>query len=365
MAMLRKVKDKLKKIVQRKVKTSSKTSKLPERKPVKRIIKTLTKGIKAKETARQQKTETLGIRETAVEQTKFSHPETSRARRPMPQELPSSYGQDKMILQVRDPWWLHTYWELGHNTVERLKNEIKDYYKAKYVLRVYDVSRIMFNGRNAHRHFDIHINDQANSWYIDITSAGKSWCVDLGLLFPDGRFITVLRSNTVTTPLDGPSWITDEEWMIPEEMFARLYGMGFGLGQSSPVGKAWQERVKHALFSGVFASPGMASMASPVKKVSKERKFWLVVDCELIVYGATEPDAKVSVQGREIKLRPDGTFTLRFALPDGKQVIPVKAISNDEIEERTITPIVSRETKRSNLYKEDVAIRKNFSLLKK
>jgi hypothetical protein len=96
----------------------------------------------------------------------------------------------------------------------------------------------------------------------------------------------------------------------------------------------------------------MASMASPVKKLQKERKFWLWVDCELIVYGATEPDAKVTVQGRPIALRQDGTFTLRFALPDGKQVIPVKAVSADDIEERTITPIVSRETKTSNLVKE-------------
>jgi hypothetical protein len=162
-----------------------------------------------------------------------------------------------------------------------------------------------------------------------------------------------VRSNTVYTPLEGPSWITDEEWMIPEEMFARLYGMGFGLGQSSPVGKAWQERVKRVLFSGAMASPGMASMASPVKKVPKERKFWLVVDCELIVYGATEPDAKVTVQGRPINLRQDGTFSLRFAFPDGKQVIPVKALSSDNIEERTITPIVTRDTKTSCVFKEE------------
>jgi hypothetical protein len=51
------------------------------------------------------------------------------------------------------------------------------------------------------------------------------------------------------------------------------------------------------------------------------------------------------VQGRAIKLRPDGTFSLRFALPDGKQVIPVKAVSSDNEEERTITPIVNKETK--------------------
>jgi hypothetical protein len=280
------------------------------------------------------------LQETVIANTKFSHSEDRSVRYPMPQELPSSYNQDRIVLQVRDPHWLHAYWELIPQTIEGLKNRLGgDFYRSKKVLRVYDVSNVLFNGSNANRFFDIIINDFANSWYIDTAGPGRSWCVDLGLMLPDGRFITILRSNVVATPLDGPSWITDEEWMIPDDMFARLYGMGFGLGRSSPVGKAWQERLKQ----GLFSSGGLSS--SPVKRLLQERSFWLKVDCELIVYGATEPDAKVTVQGAPIKLRPDGTFTLRYYLPDGKQVIPVKAVSSDQLEERIITPTVTRETK--------------------
>ncbi len=316
-------------------------------------ITQLRKGIKYKEQSVVKKSpvetkkQILDTEELAIEKAKFSYPEVGRLPRPMPQDLPYQYDRDRIVLQVRDPWWIHAYWEISNATLERLRSELKDefYNRAKRVLRVYDVSRIVFNGQNAHRFFDIQINEYTNNWYIDTGGAGRSWCVDLGLLLAGGRFITIVRSNTVYTPLEGPSWITDEEWMIPEDMFARLYGMGFGLGRSSPVGKAWQERVKKALFSGVLASPGMASMASPVKKIPKEKKFWLAVDCELIVYGATEPDAKVTVQGKPINLRQDGTFTLRFALPNGKQIIPVKAVSSDNIQERTITPIVTRETR--------------------
>lgn len=279
----------------------------------------------------------LGVGELSVGTTKFSNPEALRLPKTFPHELPVGYGVDKMVLLVRDPWWLYAYWEIKQGTVERLKSELKDeFYRAKRILRVYDVTNITFNGSNANRYFDIPIHEFANNWYIDAGGPGKSWCVDLGLKLSNGRFITVLRSNVVQTPLDGPSGITDEEWMIPDDMFARLYGMGFGLGRSSPVGKAWRERM--------VSSPGIASMASPVKKAQK-RGFWLRVDCELIVYGATVPDAKVTVQQKAINLRPDGTFTLRFALPNGKQVIPVKALSADKLEERTITPIVTRETK--------------------
>ncbi|MFA6357575.1 MAG: DUF4912 domain-containing protein [Candidatus Omnitrophota bacterium] len=296
-------------------------------------------GTSRKKVNDQIQNEIPSFHETAIANTKFSHSENAGIKRAMPQELPSFYDQDKIVLLVRDPHWLHTYWELRTQTFETVKNKLgNDFNHSKKVLRVYDVSNIMFNGSNANSFFDIVVNDFANSWYIETAGSGRSWCVDLGLMLSDGRFITIIRSNVVTTPLDGPSWVTDEEWMIPDEMFARLYGMGFGLGKTSPVGGAWQERIKQGLFSSGLSS-------SPVKKEVKERSFWLKVDCELIVYGATEPDAKVTVQGAPIKLRPDGTFTLRYYLPDGKQIIPVKAVSADNVEERTITPIVVRETK--------------------
>jgi len=325
MAILRKLKEKLIKIVQKE----------------KKIAKSSPQKKKGEEAPAAKEKEVLGQHETAIGKTKFYTVEALQAPRVMPQELPEQYGQDKIVLQVRDPWWIHAYWEISGSTYERLNNELKDeFYRAKRILRVYDVSQIIFDGKNAHRFFDIQINEGASNWYIDTAGPGRSWCVDLGLLLTDGRFIMLVRSNTVCNPIDGPSWITDEEWMIPEDMFARLYGMGFGLGRSSPVGKGWQERVKREFIS----SPGISSVASPVKKVPGERKFWLMVNTELIVYGATEPDAKVYVQDRQINLRHDGTFTMRFALPNGKQVIPIKAIASDNKEEHAITPIVTKET---------------------
>ncbi|TRZ49263.1 DUF4912 domain-containing protein [bacterium] len=314
---------------------------LPKRRRAALVKKMSRKRALPKKPTFKVKKEVFGVQETVIEQAKFSHPGIAHVRRMMPDDLPSSYGKDKIILQVRDPWWIHAYWEVTQRTIDRLKDELKDdFHKAKRLLRVYDVSNIHFNGKNAHRFFDIAISEYANNWYIDTGGPGRSWCVELGLLLPGGRFIMIVRSNVVQTPTEGPSWITDEEWMIPEDMFARLYGMGFGFGRSSPVGKGWQQKIKRE-----FISSGIASMASPVKKMVKEKKFWLVVNTELIVYGATEPDAKVLVQGKEIRLRPDGTFSLRFALPDGKQVIPVEATSCDGEDKRTITPIVNKETK--------------------
>lgn len=355
MAMIRKVKEKIKKIISKKI-PAKKSAVKPAAKTVKKKApaRKAVRSVAAASPAPVVK-ETLGVNELAIEKAKFSHSEVKRPQRELASELPGGYGKDRMILQVRDPWWLHSYWEVTLSTWESLKHKLKDmFFGAKKVLRVYDVSHVVFNGNNAHKFFDIELSHESNSWYIDTGGPGRSWCVDYGLKLPNGEFVTILRSNTVATPLDGPSWVTDEEWMVPDEIFARLYGLGFGMGQSSP-GKGWQEHMKKALFSGILSSPGLASMSSPSRQPAKERKFWLVVDCELIVYGATEPDAKVTVQGKPIRLRPDGTFTLRYALPDGKQVIPVEATSSDELEVRTITPSVGRQTESKVVFKEEPA----------
>jgi hypothetical protein len=348
MAVLRRVKDKIKKIIREKKGVSAEQRKSAERKRTARTTENKKAAARAEAITKK---EIIGTQETAVERAKFSYPGTMKIVRPMPQELPGGYGKDKMVLNVRDPWWLHTFWEVSVGTLERVKQALKDaFHSARKTLRVYDVTNVNFNGNNANRYFDIDIHHEATNWYIDTGGPNRSWCVDYGLKLSNGEFFTILRSNIVHTPSDGPSHITDEEWMIPDEMFGRLYGMGFGFGKSSPVGKAWQERMRKALFSGILASPGITSAASPVRKRPKDRGFWFVLDCELIVYGATEPDATVTVQGRPIKLRPDGTFTLRYALPDGKQVIPCKATSSDEVEERTITPTVTRDTKREEKF---------------
>jgi hypothetical protein len=75
------------------------------------------------------------------------------------------------------------------------------------------------------------------------------------------------------------------------------------------------------------------------------RDFHFEIDAELIVYGSTEPNAKVTLQGEAVQVRPDGTFTVRFSLPDSRQIIPAVAASPDGVEERTIVLAVERNTK--------------------
>ena len=58
-------------------------------------------------------------------------------------------------------------------------------------------------------------------------------------------------------------------------------------------------------------------------------EFWLMVNAELVIYGATDPTAEVTIGERRIRLRPDGSFSYRFALPDGNYELPIAAVSVD------------------------------------
>lgn len=257
--------------------------------------------------------------------------------------FPQGYGDNKIVLLVRDPWWAFTYWEIRKEKEDEAIRKLESAGEKvqKSILRVYDITDVNFNGRNAHSFFDIDLKGLANTWYINVNMPDRAWIVDIGIVSNKGNFYLLARSNSVRTPRFGMSDKLDAEWMIPEEEYWKMFCLSGGMGVdkgSLEVREMIKKRLEEQITSG-----GISSSASFYRKPG-ERKFWLVVNTELIVYGATEPDAKLTVQGKPIQLREDGTFTLRFALPDGKQVIPVEATSSDGIDRRRITPIVTRKT---------------------
>ena len=65
----------------------------------------------------------------------------------------------------------------------------------------------------------------------------------------------------------------------------------------------------------------------------------------MVIHGTTHPDAQVTLQGAPIKLRPDGSFSVRLDLPNRRQVIPLVACTKDGASQRTIVLAVERNTK--------------------
>lgn len=265
------------------------------------------------------------------------------------EELPAEYGDVKIALLPRDPFWMFAYWEVNQQTRQELKNRYGD---AEQILRVYDVTGIQFDGKNAHKYFDIVITEIANNWYINVPEVNRSWCVDLGLRLPDGSFITIVRSNIVNMPRYGVSPITDSQWAILQKEFERLLKLSGveQIGKSSfDVAKLmrerWEEIVSISSAQMPFSPKGISSFrGQPEVAEVKPKGFWLKADTELIVYGTTETDAELTVAGEKVNLNSDGSFSLRFALPDGTKQIPIVATSSDKSISKQITFNVTRKT---------------------
>jgi hypothetical protein len=264
----------------------------------------------------------------------------------VPRDLPAGYGKDRIVVMVRDPYWLHCYWELTRQAIQRAEAALgQEWHTSKPILRLLDVSTHGITSTSEKIVRDIDIHGGCNNWYIDVGNPPRAFRVDVGYLAPSGRFYILARSNVVNTPRAGVSDVIDENWSdIDAKKADRIYAMSGGFdptASSLELKQLFEERLRRPLGSPAVTSFGSGGLVFG----GKGRKFWFQLDAELIVYGATEPNARVTLQGEPVKLRSDGTFTMRFSLPDSRQIIPAVAVSPDGVEERTIVLAVERNTK--------------------
>lgn len=120
--------------------------------------------------------------------------------------LPAEYGKNRITLMTVDPWKLFAYWEVGGDTLAGLKGRL--------VLRVYDVTGIYFDGRNANIVFDIPVHERVGDGYIG-AGPGRNFIVAIGIVSPEGDFTAIATSNTVATPAVR---VSKEEGLLSQEI---------------------------------------------------------------------------------------------------------------------------------------------------
>jgi hypothetical protein len=306
-------------------------------------------------------------------------------------ELPESYGTKKLFLTARDPHWLYAHWDLTQAQQLKLNSLSAD---GHLVLRIYP------HKIEGHPLYEIHVHPESRHWFTHVERAGNSYVAELGYYSALGRWTRVSVSSGTMTPPDAVSTDDDTEFAtIPFEFpFARLMEIiKAAVRENLPLAQAIEElrrnghpdlprvttappttwtpqqeqalskvvnidevrrvwmgsleitelirrRLAHEISSLGVSSFGGSSLSSPFGGMGQAKGFWFNVNAELIIYGATEPGAKVTLGGHEIKLRSDGSFSFRFALPDGKYDLPAVAVSADGDDARAADLKFSRET---------------------
>jgi hypothetical protein len=314
--------------------------------------------------------------------------------------LPEAYGTGKLFLTARDPRWLYAHWDL---TGEQLKK-----YNALSADR-HLVVRIYIDAFSGDPFTEVHVHPESRNWFVHVGRGGTKYLAELGYYDVKRRWVSLSTSGATLTPPDSLAEDTSVRFeTIPMdvpfsqllelvktvvreqvplmEAIRQLRAAGYTqlpepaslrTAQWTPaqeralaevvtmdqVRRVWMgsleiteliRRKMHAELASAAAaqfslptSPGgaISSISSPYGVRKKERGFWFNINAELIIYGATEPDALVAIGDREIALRPDGTFSYRFSLPDGEYALPVVAVSADGADTRSADLKFGRQTR--------------------
>jgi hypothetical protein len=323
-------------------------------------------------------------------------------------DLPEGYGESRIVLMPRDPQWAYTYWDIPNDHKEDLRRQGGQ----QLALRIYDVTDISLDYQSPHSIQEYPCDELAREWYLPMPVSDRDYVVDIGYRCPDGRWLVLARSSPVHVPPVYPSdWIEDQfitvSWeedvrgktfleLVPPSKKAApgvggtveapgnpLYDAIFGMAQSAEAqrvagslyGSMQQVPVHEQAISsyvfpsgvGMWAVPTMSGLTMSGVGMSgvgfsasmppiRPRQFWLVADAELIVYGATEPDANVTIGGRPIKLNPDGTFRFQMSFQDGLIDYPIMAVAADGEQTRSIHMKFNRETPSRNTNTKEEAV---------
>ncbi|MBI5386264.1 MAG: DUF4912 domain-containing protein [Verrucomicrobia bacterium] len=309
--------------------------------------------------------------------------------------LPQSYGSTHLQLLARDPYWLHAQWDLTPDQ-QRSFDALAE--EGHLLLRLYRDTLSgqpaqQIDLEPLARQVFVHVGEPWTRFVAELGFHGKGgkWIhiatsepaitppetlpreeelrleaipVDMPFSEVVATVKTVLQENPPlagaiqqlrdeggldlppTMPLPPARWTPEQEralagivridaerrvWLGPLDV-TELIGLKLQPGASSA---AWAGLGAEATAGQAGRQgEGVSSLEAPVGEAAARRGFWFSVNAELVLYGATEAHAQVTIGGRKIKLRPDGTFSYRFALPDGLFGLPLEATSADGAETR-------------------------------
>lgn len=255
-------------------------------------------------------------------------------------------AKDRLVLMVRDSYWLQAIWTVTRQSVKRAEAALAEHWHtAGPVLRLMEVDGGHTTSTAERLVREIEVHGGVTNWYIEVNNPPHSYRVELGYKSANGRFFSLCRSNTVTTPAPDSSDVIDENWTDVAANYERVYALSGGYAddnnQSGELQELFEERLRRPMGGGTGGQFGSGAE----RMLNRHRELEFHVDAEMILYGRTKPDAKVTLGGEPIKLRPDGSFTVRQPMPDKRQVLPVVASTPDGVEQRTIVIAVERNTK--------------------
>lgn len=257
------------------------------------------------------------------------HGQSGRCRL-MPTQKPADNGhsvRDRLNAEAIGPNWLHVKWSLTKQMLQRAEAALgPDWHQAVPVLRVFDVDDPAANSASKTWLSDVEINQPLDNWFVPIERPGMTVRLQLGYLATNGRFFSLIRSGKVKTLRAG----TFRAMPPTSDQSTGTAGSENGANGVRMNGQS------HAASNG--HTNGKTDSHHPADVD-------FVVDAEVTLRGRAFPVGKLTLLNEPIEQTQNGDFIVRFALEEGRHVIPTVYLTPDGSEKRTIILALERNTK--------------------
>ncbi len=269
-----------------------------------------------------------------------------------------------VVFLPRDPDWAYVFWQISDADREKAQSLGAN----KLCLRLFDASGSDGSNLNQGTLREITVDSYSTEWYLPIPLADRDYKVELGYKY-GFKWMSLAFSSTSRVPGSHPSeqildkfvpfnldatsesipdisnHVTSEQNGIHE----RLYQAATNITLRRKVGsEEFMENVNSTNQNDNLTDSSAGKWSSGLNEsgrgIIKNRSFWLVADAELIVYGATEPSAKLTIGGEDVPLAADGTFRIQVPFRDGTQKYDIKAVDVSGAQEKSISMKFDRAT---------------------
>jgi len=286
-------------------------------------------------------------------------------------------AETRVVFLPRDPQWAYVFWDIAESD----RDQALAAGASQLCLRVADVTGLAPGSAHPHTLQEVVVDAYACEWYLPVPLSDRDYRVELGYRKSGGGWISLAFSSVARVPALHPSEQILDQFVpfsldagsapapAPITPAAADTGLHERLYQSATSGwrrlgrgsEAFHEFEDSALAAEGFSASAAGVWASGRSESGaglppRQRSFWLVADAELIVYGATDPAARLSIGGEDVPLSPDGTFRIQVPFRDGQQLYPIEAIAADGEQRRNITLEFRRTTPEANVNTREAAV---------
>jgi len=281
-------------------------------------------------------------------------------------------AKTRVVFLPRDPQWAYVFWEITDLDRKRAQGDGAGHLS----LRLADVTGMQDGSSHPHTLQEVPVDSHSTEWYLPVPLCDRDYRVELGYR-AGASWVSLAFSSVARVPALHPSNQIMDQFVpfsletapaaaapapapsVPDNtdsgLHERLYQTATTHFRSRRVGSEvlheqeglfGDERGLSDSGAGLWASGRSESGLGGV--APRQRSFWLIADAELIVYGATDPSARLTIGGEDVPLSSDGTFRIQVPFRDGQQLYPIEATAADGEQKRNITLNFERVTPEDN-----------------